>query len=134
MSNELKVNQRIVFSKDEMTRSDSANKSYNVSLPSGLMYVTVTGSNQTLDLGDVDLPGIVFVKNLSDNGYIELGPDGSNWFISIPPDEGCTFRVIGTAIHARSNMETPIEYAVFAIAEDQSSSSSSQSSNSSSSS
>src|SRR5262245_9829757 len=61
---------------------------------------TIGTTDETLALGDVATPGVVFFLNTDDTNFVTLGEDGSSYPIKILPGEPAQFRWNGAAIHA----------------------------------
>ena len=80
----------------------------------GLSLVTISGT-ETLaaaasvatSAGALDIPaspGYVFIKNLDGTNFVQVGPDGTNWLISLDPGQWALFPLdSGSDLYAKAD-------------------------------
>lgn len=83
----------------------------------GVSTVTLATSDTSLAIGTITTLGYVYFYNLDPTNYIEVGPDGTNWEVKVPPLGIAFFCTDGwTALHAKAHTAAClINYGAFSV-------------------
>lgn len=107
MANETKVSAKIVFSKGGLRLEDSSDFSKDVAGDDGVKKSQNIGtSSELVDFGDISgIPGTVFIKNLDDTNFVELGGDsGLTVFkTKVSPGEFMIFEPQSATLYAKAD-------------------------------
>lgn len=115
MANELQISLNGSYAKNGAT--DLFNAAAQVTVTSNYIssgIASVGTVDETISLGDVSTVGFIFLKNLDDTNFVEIGSDGSSYPLKLKAGEALLTRWNAAAIHAKADTATVnLQYKIY---------------------